>query len=256
MPTRECRRCPLTPLTWCKQQHVQEFPRFPRLTRQYSTCLFLPLLCLKILCLRCRPEDPEFCHTKETRWGISGTNPDCPCTPGMSCRRGERTTCRSGIQITATFLTSSPGSVLFSRSNLLKRKDLCFSCLRLGLMRHRRSLRSSHLFSSGLPRFCRVTTRARPPAPRCAPYGVVSLCISIHLFSSAPCLSLIFLESLEYFIELYLVNCILDLLLSILSKRFRCSNESNQKAIRDRSSKVETLNTCSNLQYKYCKASF
>jgi hypothetical protein len=45
----------------------------------------------------------------------------------------------------STFLTSSPGSVLFSRSNLLKRKDLCFSCLRLGLIRHRRSLRSSHL---------------------------------------------------------------------------------------------------------------
>jgi hypothetical protein len=48
----------------------------------------------------------------------------------------------------STFLTDSPGSVLFSRSNLLKRKDLCFSCRRLGLIRHRRSLRSSHLFSS------------------------------------------------------------------------------------------------------------
>ncbi len=47
----------------------------------------------------------------------------------------------------STFLTVSPGSVLFSRSNLLKRKDLCFSCLRLGLVRHRRSLRSSHLSS-------------------------------------------------------------------------------------------------------------
>jgi hypothetical protein len=47
----------------------------------------------------------------------------------------------------STFLTASPGSVLFSRSTLLKRKDLCFSCLRLGLTRHRRSLRSSHLFS-------------------------------------------------------------------------------------------------------------
>ena len=39
------------------------------------------------------------------------------------------------MQITAcilysTFLTASPGSVLFSRSTLLKRKDLCFSCLR------------------------------------------------------------------------------------------------------------------------------
>ncbi len=29
----------------------------------------------------------------------------------------------------STFLTVSTGSVLFSRSNLLKRKDLCFSCL-------------------------------------------------------------------------------------------------------------------------------
>jgi hypothetical protein len=45
------------------------------------------------------------------------------------------------------FLTVSQGSVLFSRSNLLKRKDLCFSCLRLGLIRYRRSLRSSYLSS-------------------------------------------------------------------------------------------------------------
>ncbi len=37
--------------------------------------------------------------------------------------------------------------ILFSRSNLLKRKDLCFSCLSLGLIRHRRILRSSHLSS-------------------------------------------------------------------------------------------------------------
>jgi hypothetical protein len=59
----------------------------------------------------------------------------------------------------STFLTASPGSVLFSRSNLLKRKDLCFSCLRLGLISYRRSLRSSHLFSSGLTRFRCVTTR-------------------------------------------------------------------------------------------------
>jgi hypothetical protein len=71
---------------------------------------------------------------------------------------------------------------------------------------------------------------------------VSSLSASLVTVSqSAPDLSLIFLESLEYFIELYLVNCILELLLSILSKRFRCSNESNQKAIRDRSSKVELL---------------
>jgi len=56
----------------------------------------------------------------------------------------------------------------------------------------------------------------------------------VTVSQSAPDLSLIFLESLEYFIELYLVNCISELLLSILSKRFRSSNESNQKAIRDR----------------------
>ena len=73
---------------------------------------------------------------------------------------------------------------------------------------------------------------------------VSSLSASLFTVSqSVPDLSLIFLESLEYFIELYLVNCILELLLSILSKRFRCSNESNQKTIRDRSSesKVEIL---------------
>jgi hypothetical protein len=46
----------------------------------------------------------------------------------------------------STFLTASPGSVLFSRSTLLKRKDLCFSCLRLGLIRHRRS-KKPHTFS-------------------------------------------------------------------------------------------------------------
>ncbi len=59
----------------------------------------------------------------------------------------------------STLLTASPGSVLFGRSDLLKRKDLCFSYFRLGLIRHRRSLKSSHLFSSGLTRFCRVITR-------------------------------------------------------------------------------------------------
>ena len=47
----------------------------------------------------------------------------------------------------STFLTASPGSVLFRRSNLLKRKDLCFSYLRFGLESHRRRLRSSHLSS-------------------------------------------------------------------------------------------------------------
>ena len=57
----------------------------------------------------------------------------------------------------STFLTASPGSVLFSRSNLLERKDLCFSYLRLGLIRYRRSLRSSHLSSQVLHDSHRVT---------------------------------------------------------------------------------------------------
>jgi hypothetical protein len=39
-------------------------------------------------------------------------------------------------------LTASPGSVLFNRSTPLKRKDLCFSCLRLGLVTPRSGLRS------------------------------------------------------------------------------------------------------------------
>ena len=56
--------------------------------------------------------------------------------------------CRNADYIMySTFLTASPGSVLFSRSTLLKRKDLCFSWLRLGLIRHRRSNRASHLSS-------------------------------------------------------------------------------------------------------------
>jgi hypothetical protein len=57
----------------------------------------------------------------------------------------------------STFLTASPGSVLFSRSTLLKRKDLCFSCLRLGLIRHRRS-KEPHTFSQSLATFFRGDT--------------------------------------------------------------------------------------------------
>ncbi len=83
----------------------------------------------------------------------------------------------------STFLTSSPGSVLFSRSNLLKRKDLCFSFLRLGLIRYRRSLRSSHLSSQVGHDSHRVTLE--------------------KLIFYAPDLSLIFLESLEYYFEHY-----------------------------------------------------
>jgi len=89
----------------------------------------------------------------------------------------------------STFLTASPGSVLFSRSNLLKRKDLCFSCLRLGLIRHRRSLRSSHLSSQVFHDLHRVTLEpARPHL------GVRLMASSLsaslfHRFPSAPDLS-------------------------------------------------------------------
>jgi hypothetical protein len=55
----------------------------------------------------------------------------------------------------STFLTASPGSVLFSRSALLKRKDLCFSCLRLAITRHRRSKKPHTFFSKSSPRFSR-----------------------------------------------------------------------------------------------------
>jgi len=66
---------------------------------------------------------------------------------------------------TSAFLTASPGSVLFSRSYLLKRKGLCFSCLRLGLIRHRRSLKILTPFLKWVPRFYRVITRASPARP-------------------------------------------------------------------------------------------
>jgi hypothetical protein len=89
----------------------------------------------------------------------------------------------------STFLTASSGSVLFSRSNLLKRKDLCFSCLRLGLIRHRRSLRSSHLSSQVLHDSHRVTLE--PAHPHHAVHLMVSsLSASLfHRFSSASDLS-------------------------------------------------------------------
>ncbi len=90
----------------------------------------------------------------------------------------------------STFLTASSGSVLFSRSNLLKRKDLCFSCLRLGLIRHRRS-KKPHTF---LLKCCtiRIVSLLSPPA---RPHHAVRLEASslsaslFHLFSSAPDLS-------------------------------------------------------------------
>jgi hypothetical protein len=130
----------------------------------------------------------------------------------------------------STFLTASPGSVLFSRSTLLKRKDLCFSCLRLGLIRHRRILRFTHLFSSGLTRLL-----SRHPLEPARPRLMASsLSASLfHRFSSVPDLSLIFLEFLRIFILSYFHQ--FQLLISILSKCFPSSNESNQKAINPRS---------------------
>ncbi len=119
----------------------------------------------------------------------------------------------------STFLTVSPGSVLFSRSDLLKRKDLCFSCLRLGLIRHRRSLRSSHLSSQVRHDSHRVTLE--PVRPH---HGVRLMTSSLsaslfHRFSSAPDLSLIFLESLEYYFELWssilISNCLFQFFLSV-----------------------------------------
>ena len=60
-------------------------------------------------------------------------------------------------------LTASPGSVLFSRSTLLKRKHLSFSCLRLGLIRHRRNKKPHTFFSKFSPRFLwRYFESARP----------------------------------------------------------------------------------------------
>jgi hypothetical protein len=140
----------------------------------------------------------------------------------------------------STFLTSSPGSVLFSRTNLLKRKDLSFSCLTIGLIRHRRNLRSSHLSSQVCHDSHRVTLEPARPH-RGVRLMVSSLSASLfHRFSSVPDLSLIFLESLKYSYWDIIINSNIELLISILSKFFRCSNESNEKAIRDRSSKVET----------------
>jgi hypothetical protein len=124
----------------------------------------------------------------------------------------------------STFLTTSSGSVLFSRSNLVKRKNLCFSCLRLGLIRHRRILKILTPFLKWKSRFCRVTTRSHPPALWCVPYDVVSLCISIHRFSSVPDLSLIFLESLEYLYWAISINSNIELLIAIPFKCFRCYN--------------------------------
>jgi hypothetical protein len=117
---------------------------------------------------------------------------------GTVSRGNVHTYCNLHYESNEQFLTASPGSVLFSRSNLLKRKDLCFSCLRLGLIRHRRSLRSSsHLSSEVCHDSHRVTLEPARPH-RGVRLMASSLSASLfHRFSSAPDLSLIFLESLE-----------------------------------------------------------
>jgi hypothetical protein len=82
----------------------------------------------------------------------------------------------------STFLTASPGSVLFGRSNLLKRKDLCFSCLRLGLI----SL-SLHLYS---------------PFLKC-PWSIIDLFRILRLFI------------LTYFHQFQISNCLFQFFLSV-----------------------------------------
>ncbi len=77
------------------------------------------------------------------------------------------------------FLTTSPGSVLFSRSNLLKRKDLCFPCLTLGLIRHRRS-KKPHTFSQSTRHDFSGDT-SRPPT-RSLVYALWRL-LSLRLYS-------------------------------------------------------------------------
>ena len=110
----------------------------------------------------------------------------------------------------STILTDSPGSVLFSTSNLLKRKDLWFSCLRLGLLSHRRSLRSSHLFLKWLATIFVTFTRVLPLVPRCVLYGVVSFCVSISPFLKCPwsIIDLSFFRIFRIFILSYFSQCL------------------------------------------------
>jgi hypothetical protein len=75
-----------------------------------------------------------------------------------------------------TFRTVSSGSVLFVRSNLLQSKDLYFSYLRLGLIRHRRNWRSSHLFLECLVRFYRTRIREADI--------LINICVGIQIVLS------------------------------------------------------------------------
>jgi hypothetical protein len=131
----------------------------------------------------------------------------------------------------STFLTVSPGSVLFSRFNLLKREDLCFSCLRLGLVSHRRNSRSSHLCFKCFPWFCRVTLESTRPH-----LGVrfVTSSLSASLYSpffKCPWSIIDLFRILRIFIISYVRQFQYRLLISILFKCVLWSNESTQKAM-------------------------
>jgi hypothetical protein len=91
--------------------------------------------------------DPHHDHVPGEHVHDSSSTSVLYVSPTQTVRTISGVSCADYIMY-SMFLTSSSGSVLFNRSNLLKRKDLSFSFLRLGLIRHRRSPRSSLLFSS------------------------------------------------------------------------------------------------------------
>ena len=106
------------------------------------------------------------------------------CAVLISLRQSEIAARRQKYSLQHVFnvsITDSSGSVLFSRSKLLKRKDLPFSFLRLGLIRHRYKLKILTLFLKYLTRFsCHTLESAR------LHLGVrlmtSSLCVSLFLF--------------------------------------------------------------------------
>ena len=109
----------------------------------------------------------------------------------------------------STFLTASPRSVLFNRSNLIKRKDLCFSCCCHDFV-------VSPLSATTRTAVCVLWRR-----------------LSLHLYSPFlkwPWSIIDLFRILRIFIWAIFVNSNIELPISILSKCFRWSNESNQKA--------------------------
>ena len=93
------------------------------------------------------PPSTSACHllvTVSDRTTLASSSPSS--IERCVCGQWSSTVCNVDYNMYSSFLTASSGSVLFSRSTLLKRKDLCFSCLRLGLIRHRRS-KKPHTFS-------------------------------------------------------------------------------------------------------------